>query len=478
MLHMPHPLRHARAAVASAPAVSALCLGLLLSSPLPDGSGSVAFGQAPASAVSSPAPLRALQGVIGKDLRIRMFLRPGPGPVEGFYFYEKYGVPILLKGSVAPDGRLKVDELDGKGRVSAHFDVALGENGLEGSWSAAKGNRTLPVKAAPNKPFPRDVPSLSGGFSGTLGARIHFRAQLNGETGKLQGFYRYPKSTEDLQLTGTLSADGAFSLEERSGKGDVTGRWRGYFLTPSLAAGDWSNADGTKRLPLMLKEGGPLEKIVDLGGGMKLIPNNATYQGKLCDIDLSWPQLSGHPNAAAQDLLNRSWALSKPSAKDCMKPEPDQTWEYYQSSGFSVTAARAGFLGLSFGSAEYTGGAHGNWGSVCKVYQLSSATEVELAKKLKPDGLARLSALVDRNFKKENGVTDLAEAGFFQSTIELTSMPSICLQQDGFTVLFTPYEISPYVMGAPETAITAAEAASLFVSDAQTKALFGQAQTK
>lgn len=470
--------------------------GLLFSSPLPDARGNSPSAHTPgvvakdisaqtlvaqkASGAPSPATaapsLRTLQGTIGKNSRFRMVLRPGPGSVEGFYIYEKYGVPILLKGTLAPDGHLRLTELDGKGRPAATVDGVLNEKGLEGTWSTVKGDKTLPLQASLNKPFARDLPSLTGGFSGTLGDKIRFRAQLTGEGGKLEGFYRYPKSSEDLQLSGRLEADGAFSLEEHNARGEVTGRWRGYFLTPSLAAGDWSSADGNKRLPLLLREGGPLEKIIDLGGGMKLIPNDASYQGTLCDLSVSWPQLRGHQNPAAQAQLNKSWTQPRPTAKDCMKPEPGQTWEFSQSSGFSVTAVRDGFLGLSFGSAEYSGGAHGNWGSVCKLYDLGSGAEVDLSKRLKPDGLARLSALVDRNFKKEFAVQDLAEAGFFQSSIVLTTMPSICLQAQGFSVQFTPYELAPYAMGAPETAITAAEAAAFFVSDAQTRALFAPAK--
>ena len=89
-------------------------------------------------------------------------------------------------------------------------------------------------------------------FKGKIDFEYPIIMELNfEEDGSIHGRYRYQSGSGDLQLTGTLIEE-RFTLEEKDGKGQVTGRFKGYFREKDEIWGKWYSPDGKKELDLRL----------------------------------------------------------------------------------------------------------------------------------------------------------------------------------------------------------------------------------
>lgn len=109
-----------------------------------------------------PGALWNYEGTIGDDLRVRMTLVFGDEEVTGVYFYARHFRDIRLRGRIEEGTRLRLDELDASGQVTARFEATFperdprgryGDSPLEceviaGTWSTADGRRSLPVYLA------------------------------------------------------------------------------------------------------------------------------------------------------------------------------------------------------------------------------------------------------------------------------------------------------------------------------------------
>jgi hypothetical protein len=213
---------------------------------------------------------------------------------------------------------------------------------------------------------------------------------------------------------------------------------------------------------------------VDLGNGMRLVPRTQRLIRPDCRIELAWPELAGHPSRAVQEQLNAHWSRRGQLPRDedpCGESEDQQ---YEESWTYAVGAHRAGHLGLASFHFVYDGGAHGHYMTLCAVYDLRSGQKKDLRTLVDPSRRTALAALIKRELARDNNVTRLSEAGFFQDTIDLTdSGYQLCLNEDGVEVVFPLYEIAPYGMGEPKAYLTSAQIAPLLIANPTTKALFG-----
>ena len=83
-------------------------------------------------------------GVLGKSTRFQLSLKHENGPVQGAYFYEKYGKWIQLEGS-ASGARVQLEEKD-KGRVTARLNLVHQSGAWTGQWRSADGKRQYPLR--------------------------------------------------------------------------------------------------------------------------------------------------------------------------------------------------------------------------------------------------------------------------------------------------------------------------------------------
>lgn len=90
-------------------------------------------------------------------------------------------------------------------------------------------------------------------YVGTLGTELEIQAELEIHGTAVSGSYFYPRFGIPLALTGTLSAAGKLTLEERDTAKKPTGKWQGTFTEErSQATGTWMTPDSKKTLPFAL----------------------------------------------------------------------------------------------------------------------------------------------------------------------------------------------------------------------------------
>ena len=109
-----------------------------------------------------------------------------------------------------------------------------------------------------------------------------------------------------------------------------------------------------------------------------------------------------------------------------------------------------------FGYA-YTGGAHGNYGTVYEVVDRIRQKRLRLADVLTAEGRKALPGLLATAFRKQYGLkpnAPLSEGGLFENRIKPTDNFFLTEKLIGFT--FQPYEIGPYVMGQIDVTLSLA----------------------
>ena len=112
----------------------------------------------------------------------------------------------------------------------------------------------------------------------------------------------------------------------------------------------------------------------------------------------------------------------------------------------------------------YTGGAHGNYGSVYYNFNTVNGQLIQLKDILIEDYELPLKAIAESIFKEtylEKGMTNYSEAGFYFEEDRFKMANNFALTKEGLKFLYNPYEIAPYAMGQQEILIPYAALAPL-----------------
>jgi hypothetical protein len=409
-------------------------------------------------------PMMALAGTLGAD-DVRLFVDTKDAQAEAVLLDVSHQVSTRLSGSVDARGHLRIAQP----APGASLDATLGADGsLDGTWDEPK-RGTLKVHLAVLKSAPE--PAGTRAFVGTLGSSTRIRAKLSRDGAKLGGVYRYSHSKEDLKLAGTLDErTGKFDLDEATGKGDKSGRWSGYVLSPSFFAGMWTSPDGTKRYPVTLSSGmgwaaDTYPEIVDLSAGRKLIPQEDYKEpAPFCQATRVWAELAGGAQAKSLNPQLRALAgkdeLDAASCKGATADVP-----FYAEASYAVTAKRPNAVGIQITHTSFTGGAHEAHSLSCVTIDLDKGRVVTIGKLMTAENLDALGKIATAILQKENGVTDLTKAGFFEAAVKVTADTPICLTDSGVDVSFNPYEVAPWSMGAPVVHVGSKEIRPLLPSD-------------
>jgi len=306
--------------------------------------------------------------------------------------------------------------------------------------------------------------------------------ELQRDGGKLSGRYRYgATSREDLRLEGSIAeATHTFELVETDGKGAVTGRFIGTFDSKSEVTGTWVSADGKKRTPFSLSLANAYPPIVVLASGVRLIPQERHQEPVPgCAADTIFPVFDGLPKPKAaralEKALKRRLEVDKAfTAGDCAGGDP--AMPNARDSSYAVLGARPGLVSLELTYYWHTGGAHGNFARSCLVADLEKGALFELGPQLRAGAFEQLSTLARAAFLAEHKVAKLSEAGFFDDSLKVSKDTALCFREsDGAAVLevvFQPYEIGPWAMGAPRATVPAAVARGLFKPETRGEMLF------
>jgi hypothetical protein len=443
-------------------------------------SAAVASGSAaaprPAASVGprrDRGPRRELtfQGKLGSSTAVRLYLVQAE-EITGLLAREgSEGAPSTLRGTLE-GAALHLDELDGKGQVASTFDGQLTGDTATGTWAPKRGSKR-PFTLGKNTPFDPRSPDFDRGYAGSIDGKNRVRAQLKRTGDKIEGYYRYSRSKDDLRLAGLIDATtGRFDLRETDSKGTVTGQLKGLALSPQVLAGEWLSSDGKRSLPLVLSASKPLPRVQSFGD-IKVVPKESESQlAPFCSVSSTYPALDKEDSKNKLALNSRLKGLGLIREQKSFCEGATAGLPYTAESQYDVHATKSKkYLGFSFSSYSYSGGAHGMYDSICHVADLDKGTLTQLGTLLTPEGRPRLTALAVRKLLAENKVTKLTDAGFFEDEIKLADTPNLCVTDQGFVLSFGLYEISPYSMGTPEVSLTAAELAPLLQKNELTDAI-------
>ena len=86
-------------------------------------------------------------GILGKTMKVQMALNVEKGLIKGSYYYEKYGTPIELKGTLSGT-RLHLSEYGKNKKATATLRMqADAKSGIaSGQWVSADGKKTFPLR--------------------------------------------------------------------------------------------------------------------------------------------------------------------------------------------------------------------------------------------------------------------------------------------------------------------------------------------
>lgn len=83
-----------------------------------------------------------LGGTLGPRQTVSMSLAVNGETVSGFYYYDRIGIDIPLRGTVAPSGEMRLEERSGSQLSTGRWSGTLG-SGFSGRWRDPGGKRTL-----------------------------------------------------------------------------------------------------------------------------------------------------------------------------------------------------------------------------------------------------------------------------------------------------------------------------------------------
>ncbi|MDR3192584.1 MAG: DUF3298 and DUF4163 domain-containing protein [Treponema sp.] len=157
------------------------------------------------------------------------------------------------------------------------------------------------------------------------------------------------------------------------------------------------------------------------------------------------------------------------SVREAVRDQPDrvfsETLNWYYEEKLDVEMNGSRFLVVSRSWAEYTGGAHGNYGKNYFVFDREKAGRISLPDLMK-EGFGRvLTEKLDQELRKNRELDrndSLRHHGFFVNQVEPTE--NFFLSSKGIGFHWDPYEIGPYAMGFVEIVVPYGEIGDILSS--------------
>ena len=127
------------------------------------------------------------------------------------------------------------------------------------------------------------------------------------------------------------------------------------------------------------------------------------------------------------------------------------------------------YLGLAIHASSYTGGAHGNYATIFKHYDLQAKEWLTLDDMVPPSFQNELTAVAERYFRKQEnlGVDQSLEDDYFFDKGRFNLPDNFAIEPDSMLFLYTIYEIKPYVNGETELRVPYADIERLLTDKAK-----------
>lgn len=138
--------------------------------------------------------------------------------------------------------------------------------------------------------------------------------------------------------------------------------------------------------------------------------------------------------------------------------EPDYTAFWEISEDIDIVLNCAGLLGVVNSLYEYTGGAHGTYGSMCNVYDLTTRNIVGFDDIFEGDYESALIGIINTKVREQLEIEEgesLSDRGFFVDEMPLTD--NFCLYSNRIMFVYNIYEVASYAVGSIEVEIPYSE---------------------
>ena len=366
--------------------------------------------------------------------------------------------------------------------------------------------------------FSEQKADFCGHYTGTIGDKLQIRMNLcsrpGTEAGKkdriLEGSYFYVSRGTPLSLSGSIGADGTFTLSETGDRDKETGRISGM-LAENILNGTWKSVDGKKSFPVRLKEDytesaafstvfvsethsykndskGPnlnetyffIEPVKKEGKEAIVAAILSGVFGKRFKKTLGF---EGNMKAAiAEDIKNfemdTAERLSFKGPPDDAPPTPDWGVESYVRPAFNDFDVMV----LDVYSTEYSGGAHGSYYDQFLVFDLKTGRRVGMKDIFKGDYEAVLKKLIVKKleayFKKAletdyHGLKDVLLDGNMKA---VKPNDNFFINKAGVGFHYNIYEITPYALGAFDAFIPFGELKGILNEKGPVAHLYGEKQ--
>ncbi len=319
--------------------------------------------------------------------------------------------------------------------------------------------------------------NFSKHYIGTINKNIPISVELTKLDTSFYGNYFYKKVGIPLKLNGLIDVKNKFELKEYNNKEKLTGIFEGEITKNGNLRGTWYTADRKKKFPFELKEDNSESLACEYYAkkSTKYLKDNHGYPSISHDFSMFYP-VRGATEAGlkgVQKLINAAYfnkddvigrtpyksITNKINAEivDYVKFEADfdenigeafmYTWEYQHTLQVDYNQDNIFCFDVSF--YEYTGGAHGIFGTSLYVVDLKTGKTIELDDIFVGNYQKRLLKIIEKQLREDycsETAKDLIDCGFFDNKIPITE--NFTIDREGIHFIYNVYEITPYAMGA------------------------------
>lgn len=145
---------------------------------------------------------RNFVGTINHKIDVVFSLKSKDGKINGFYYYNKIGVEILLTGSINNDGNVVLFELDDHNVKKAKITGQVLKNSFSGTWEDLSTKKTFPIQS---QETPKSIPSLPNSLIGTYKFAGESNCRLTIQISKSKGSYYYNYKSTVRTLKGKVT---------------------------------------------------------------------------------------------------------------------------------------------------------------------------------------------------------------------------------------------------------------------------------
>ncbi len=288
---------------------------------------------------------------------------------------------------------------------------------------------------------------------------------------EIKGYYYYNKYSVLINVLGTLKGD-SLSIVAYLNSYD-TESFKGI-LKNGTYSGKWE-LDTTKTETFLLKDNSAISDMFEyvyVYGTKKLFERMETSPTATYTEGSIWP-VDDNENSLflrKQILKEKNFPLSLNSIGGRMLENKNSYMKSFFEMNSGVKEEEAGDMGWSYSmedqdiltlayidkkiailsrfSYNYSGGAHGNYGTGFVCFDIKDQKVIILEDILNKQGLSKLSALLEKNYRKQNEIDakqSLSEAGLFEDTIRANN--NFIITPGAIVFSYVPYEIAPYAAG-------------------------------